>query len=115
MARPFRRAFTLTELLVVVIVIGLVVHVAGVPRFDRWMLLLTVGAFAGAYPLMYFAQEYVALAPAVLLSAGVALAIIALRAVTLMALRLALVGVILPAVAIMAITLVGVVWPSLQG
>jgi prepilin-type N-terminal cleavage/methylation domain-containing protein len=97
------------------LLIGLVVRATGAVRFDRWMLLLTVGAFAGAYPLMYFAQEYVALAPAVLLSAGVALAIIAVRAVTLMGLRLALVGVVLPAVAIMAVTLVGVIWPSLQG
>jgi prepilin-type N-terminal cleavage/methylation domain-containing protein len=40
------------------LLVGLVVHVAGVTRFDRWMLLLTVGTFAGAYPLMYFAQEY---------------------------------------------------------
>jgi len=40
------------------------------------MLLLTVGTFAGAYPMMYFAQEYISLGPAVLASAGIALAII---------------------------------------
>lgn len=97
------------------ILVGLVVRAAAVARFDRWMLLLTVGTFAGAYPLMYFAQEYVALAPAVLLSAGLALVIIGVRAVTLMGWQLALVSVVLPAVAIWAITLVAAIWPSLQG
>jgi hypothetical protein len=97
------------------LVVGLVVHIAGVTRFDRWMLLLTVGTFAGAYPLMYFAQEYISLAPAVLLSAGLALTIIGVRAMTLLGVRLALVGVVLPAVAILAITLVAALWPSLQG
>jgi prepilin-type N-terminal cleavage/methylation domain-containing protein len=95
--------------------VGLVVRAAGATRFDRWMLLLTVGTFAGAYLLMYFAQEYIPLAPAVLASAGLALAIIGVRAVTLMGTRLALAGVVLPAVAVWAVTLVAAVWPSLQG
>lgn len=97
------------------LLVGLVVRVAAVPGFDRWMLLLTVGSFAGAYPLMYFAQQYVTLLPAVLLSAGLALAIIGVRAVTLMGVWLALVGVVLPGAAILALTLVAAVWPSLQG
>jgi prepilin-type N-terminal cleavage/methylation domain-containing protein len=46
------------------LLVGLVVQADPVPRFDRWMLLLTIGTFAGAYPLMYFAQEYVSLIPA---------------------------------------------------
>ncbi|MCA9202197.1 MAG: hypothetical protein KDA59_04100, partial [Planctomycetales bacterium] len=50
---------------------GLVVQAAAVKQFDRSMLLLTVGTFAGAYPLMYFAQEYVPLSVAVLVSASV--------------------------------------------
>ena len=32
------------------LLVGLVVHAASVAQFDRWMLLLTVGTFAGAYP-----------------------------------------------------------------
>ena len=76
---------------------------------------LTVGTFAGAYPLMYFAQEYVPLGPAVLLSAGVALAIMGVRAVTLMGIWLALAGVVLPAAVILAVTLVAAIWPSYQG
>jgi prepilin-type N-terminal cleavage/methylation domain-containing protein len=97
------------------LLVGLVVRAASASRFDRWMLLLTVGTFAGAYPLMYFAQEYISLSQAVLISAGVALAIIAVRAVTLMGLWLALAGVVVPAAAILSLTLLAAIWPSLQG
>jgi Tfp pilus assembly protein PilE len=97
------------------LLVGLFVRAASVTLFDRWMLLLTVGTFAGAYPLMYFAQEYVPLNEAVLLSAGVALVIIGVRAATLMGLRLALVGVVLPGIAILALTIVAAIWPSFQG
>jgi len=103
------------SVLVYGLLVGLVVRAAAATRFDRWMLLLTVGTFAGAYPLMYFAQEYISLGPAVLISAGVALAIIGTRAVTLMGVWLTLIGVILPAVVILAVTLVAAVWPSVQG
>jgi prepilin-type N-terminal cleavage/methylation domain-containing protein len=97
------------------LLVGLVVHAASIAAFDRWMLVMTVGTFAGAYPLMYFAQEYISLVPAVVISAGVAVLIIGVRAMTLMRFDLALFGVVVPAAAIMAITLAAVIWPSLQG
>jgi prepilin-type N-terminal cleavage/methylation domain-containing protein len=99
------------------LLVGLIVHAAGTraSRFDRWMLLLTVGTFAGAYPLMYFAQEYIPLEAAVLASAGVALAIIGVRAVTLVGLKLALAGVVVPAAVILALTLTAAIVPRLQG
>ena len=97
------------------LLVGLVIQIASAPRFDRWMLLLTAGTFAGAYPLMYFAQEYIPLGSAVLISGGVALAIIGLRAITLMRAWWAIGGVILPAAAIMALTLVMAIWTPLQG
>lgn len=97
------------------ILVGLVVQAVGTPRFDVWMLLLTVGTFAGAYPLMYFAQEYISLGPAVVASAAIAIAIIGLRAVTLMGFKHGLAGVVLPATLIMSITLIAAIWPSLQG
>ncbi len=97
------------------LLVGLFVHATRVERFDRWMLLLTLGVFAGAYPLMYFAQEYISLRAAVLTSAGVVLAIIAVRAVTIMGFRLALAGVVLPAAVVLAVTLVAAIWPYLQG
>jgi len=97
------------------LLVGLVVQAAAVRRFDLWMLLLTVGTFAGAYPLMYFAQEYISLGPAVLISGGIALAIIGFRAVTLMGVWRALAGIVLPGAVIMAVTLVAAIWTPLQG
>jgi hypothetical protein len=97
------------------LLVGLVVHAYEVTRFDRWMLLLTVGTFAGAYPLMYFAQEFIPLSAAVLASASVALLIVSVRAITLMPMRLALAGVVAPAATIMAATLLAAIVPRLQG
>jgi hypothetical protein len=97
------------------LLVGLVVRAVSVPRFDRWMLLLTIGTFAGAYPLMYFAQEYISLLSAVLLSGAIAITIIGIRAMTLMGFWSALAGIIVPAAAIMSITLAAAVWPQLQG
>ncbi len=103
------------SVLVFGLTVGLVVRAASVPRFNLWMLLLAVGTFAGAYPLMYFAQEYIALGPAVLISAGFALTVIGVLSVNLIGVRLALAGVLLPATAILAVTLTAAIWPALQG
>jgi prepilin-type N-terminal cleavage/methylation domain-containing protein len=97
------------------LLVGLVVQSSPVPKFDRWMLLLTIGTFAGAYPLMYFAQEYVSLLPAVLMSATIAISIIAVRTMTLLGFWRALLGIVAPAALIMATTLSAAVWPQLQG
>jgi hypothetical protein len=97
------------------LLVGLVVQAASAPQFDRWMLLLTIGTFAGAYPLMYFAQEYVALMPAVLISGAIAIGIIGVRAMTLVGFWRALFGIVVPAAAIMAITLAAAIWPQMQG
>jgi len=97
------------------LLVGLVVHATAVTRFDRWMLLLTVGTFAGVYPLMYFAQEYIPLGWAIVTSAGIALAIIGIRALTLMGVWLTVVGIVCPAIVILALTLSAAIWPSLQG
>ena len=97
------------------LLVGLVVHATSVPSFDRWMLLLTIGTFAGAYPLMYFAQEYLSLLPAMLISAALAIVVIGLRAITLMGFWSAICGIVLPASAIMAITLSATIWPQMQG
>lgn len=97
------------------ILVGLVVQAASVPRFDIWMLLLTVGTFAGAYPLMYFAQEYISLGPAVVVSAAVAIVIIGVRAVTLMGPWRGFAGIVLPATVILTITMIAAIWTPLQG
>ena len=64
---------------------------------------------------MYFAQEYISLGGAVVVSAGVALLIIGVRATTLIGAKLAFFGVIVPAAAILALTLGAAVAPRLQG
>ena len=97
------------------LLVGLVVQAVAASRFDVWMLLLTVGTFAGAYPLMYFAQEYIALGPAVVASAAIAIVIIGMRALTLLGIWRGLAGVVVPATAIMAVTLLAAIWPPLQG
>jgi len=97
------------------LLVGLFVQSMSVPKFDRWILLLTIGTFAGAYPLMYFAQEYVSLLPAVLTSGAISIVIIGIRTMTLMRKRQALIGIVLPAATIMAVTLSAVIWPQLQG
>jgi prepilin-type N-terminal cleavage/methylation domain-containing protein len=95
--------------------LGLVAHAFSIQNFDRWMLLLVVGAFTGAYPLMYFAQEFIPLNAAILLSSALVLIIITVRAVTIMRARLALLGVVLPAAVMLAVTLVAATHKQLQG
>ena len=97
------------------LLVGLVAHAAAIAKFDIWMLLLIIGTFAGAYPLMYFAQEYISLRPAILASIGLALLIIGIRSTSLMGFRLGLTGVVVPAAAILAATLIAAIWTQLQG
>src|SRR6185369_751358 len=79
------------------LLLGLVAHAFAIRGFDRWMLLLILGAFTGAYPLMYFAQEFIPLNAAILISSGIVITVIAVRSVTIMGFRMALFGVVLPA------------------
>jgi prepilin-type N-terminal cleavage/methylation domain-containing protein len=97
------------------ILLGLVAHAFAIQNFDRWMLLLIVGAFTGAYPLMYFAQEFIPLNAAMLLSSALVLIIITVRAVTIMRARLALLGVVLPAALMLTVTLIAATHKQLQG
>jgi hypothetical protein len=95
--------------------IGLVARGFRLQHFDRWTLLLVLGTFTAAYPLMYFAQEFMPLRWAAAASAGVALLVITWRVLSITRLRLALLGFALPAALIMATTLACAVKPHLQG
>jgi hypothetical protein len=97
------------------LIVGLYAHAHALNAVDRWMLLLTLGAFAGAYPLMYFAQEFIPLRWAMFGSAALVLLVVAIRAATMIGLRHAIAGVILPAAATLALTLVVATHPALQG
>ena len=97
------------------LVLGLVAHAFSIQNFDRWMLLLVLGTFTGAYPLMYFAQEFIPLNVAILSSSAIVLLIVAIRSITIMGLRLGLFGAVTPAVAILAVTLIAAIHTRLQG
>jgi hypothetical protein len=97
------------------LVLGLVAHAFNIRNFDRWMLLLILGTFTGAYPLMYFAQEFIPLNIAMFASSGIVLLVIAIRSTTIMGFRLGLCGVILPAMAILTVTLLAAIHTRLQG
>ncbi len=95
--------------------LGLVANAFYIRNFDRWMLLLVLGAFTGAYPLMYFAQEFISLNAAILCSSGLVLVIIAIRTLTMMRPSVALLGVVLPAAAVLAVTILAATEKRLQG
>ena len=97
------------------LVLGLVAYAYHIRNFDRWMLLLIMGTFTGAYPLMYFAQEFIPLNAAIFVSAAIVVLIIAIRSITIMGLHLGLFGTVFPAIAILAVTLVAAIHPRLQG
>jgi prepilin-type N-terminal cleavage/methylation domain-containing protein len=97
------------------LLLGLVAHAFNINNFDRWMLLLVLGTFTGAYPLMYFAQEFIPLNAAIYASSALVLLVIAIRSVSIMGFRLAIFGCILPAAVILAVTLVAAIHTRLQG
>lgn len=97
------------------LLLGLVANAYAIRRFDRWMLLLVLGTFSGAYPLMYFAQEFIPLQAAILASSLIVLTIIAIRSATIMGIRLATLGAVLPAATILAVTLTAATHKPLQG
>jgi prepilin-type N-terminal cleavage/methylation domain-containing protein len=102
-----------------VVVFGLVLGLTGMAfgssRFDRWMLLLVIGAFSGAYPLMYFAQEFIALPLAMGLASAVVVTIIGVRMATIVGLRMAIFGAALPASVVLTLTLFAATNKNLQG
>lgn len=95
--------------------LGLIARAFQVVQVDKWMLLMLIGTFTGAYPLMYFAQQFIPLRQAMALSAGVIVLVIGLRAISIMGIRLGFLGVTVPAVLIMGATLAAAVRPDLQG
>jgi len=95
--------------------LGLIANAYRLHNIDRWMLLLLLGTFTGAYPLMYFAQEFIPLSAAILVSSGIAVTVITIRSLTILRARLALFGIVLPAALILALTIVAAIHPRLQG
>ena len=97
------------------IVIGLMSRAYHVGNFDRWMLLLVLGTFTAAYPLMYFAQQFIPLNWAMAVSSLLVMLFIAWRVISIMGWKLGVLGVSLPAAAIMTLALAAAVHANLQG
>jgi|ERR1043166_9605685 prepilin-type N-terminal cleavage/methylation domain-containing protein len=97
------------------LVLGLVARAYNLKNIDRWMLLLILGTFTGAYPLMYFAQEFIPLSIAMIASSALVLLIITVRSVTIIGVRYGLLGAVLPAAIILTLTLSAALHTRLQG
>jgi prepilin-type N-terminal cleavage/methylation domain-containing protein len=97
------------------LVLGLVARAYNLKNIDRWMLLLILGTFTGAYPLMYFAQEFIPLSIAMTASSALVLVIITVRSVTIIGARYGILGAVLPAAVILTLTLTAALHTRLQG
>jgi hypothetical protein len=102
-----------------VLVFGMLVAVVALAyrpeMIDKWMLLLIVGAFAAAYPLMYYAQDFLSLWSAVVIACIVMLLVIGLRAMTLLGARVGLFGIVLPGGAVLTVTILATIFMNFQG
>ena len=104
-----------------VLVFGILISLAALAldpaKLNGWLAILVVGCFAGAYPLMYFLQDFITLGGAIAVAAGVVILIIGWRIVSLFGLRTGLwAGVLMPG-AIMALTVAAGIYtrPAMQG
>ncbi|MFO7900859.1 MAG: hypothetical protein R6V58_17580 [Planctomycetota bacterium] len=104
-----------------VLIFGVLIGVATLAvdptKLNAWLLVLVAGCFAGAYPLMYFMQDFVPLSAAVVMSGVVVLGVVAWRIMSLFGWRQGLfAGLLLPGV-IMALTVSASVYtkPAIQG
>jgi len=102
-----------------VLVFGLLVSMIALAyrpeMLDKWMLLLIVGAFAAAYPLMYYAQDFVPLMAAIIAACVAMMIIVGVRAVTLLGARVGVLGVVLSGSAVLAVVMVATLCPYLRG
>ena len=102
-----------------VLVFGLLVALVALAfqpeALDKWMLLLIVGAFAAAYPLMYYAQDFVSLPMAIVLACVAMMIIIGARAVTSMGVRIGAFGIMLPCGSVLTLIMLATIHPQTQG
>ena len=86
-------------------------------KLSVWLVILVAGCFAGAYPMMYFLQDFIDLTAAVALAAAVVLTVIGWRIISLFGFWRGLFGgIVLPAV-LMGLTLAATIQakPAMQG
>ncbi len=86
-------------------------------KLNVWLVILVAGCFAGAYPMMYFLQDFIDLTAAVALAAAVVLTVVGWRIISLFGFWHGLFGgIVLPAV-LMGLTLAATIQakPAMQG
>jgi hypothetical protein len=102
-----------------VLVFGLMVALVAMAfqpeTLDKWMLLMILGAFAAAYPLMYYAQDFMSLPMAIVAACAAMMIIIGGRAVTLLGVRIGTLGIMLPGGAVLALIMLATIHPLAQG
>ena len=102
-----------------VLVYGLLVAMVALAfhpeALDKWMLLLILGAFAAAYPLMYYGQDFMSLTTAIVGAAIAMMVVIGARAVTLLGVRVGIAGVVLTGAGVLTLTMMATVYPNMQG
>lgn len=103
------------SVLVFGLLVAMVVLAYKPETLDVWMLLLIVGLFAAAYPLMYFAQELMPLAAAIVLACASMVAILSIRAVALLGAKVGTLGVAAVAAFVLVVTMLAAVHPAMQG
>lgn len=99
------------------VLVALVTLARDPEQLSGWMLVLIVGCFAGAYPLMYFMQDFISLPVAIVIGAGAVIAVIAWRSISLFGRVVGLFGGILLPGAVMALTIAATIYtrPAMQG
>jgi hypothetical protein len=105
------------SVLVFGILISLIALAHDPSKLNGWLVVMVAGCFAGAYPLMYFLQDFISLGLAIALTAVGVIAVIGWRIISLFGLRQGVFGgVIVPAV-VMALTISGTIYakPAMQG
>ena len=104
-----------------VLVFGILVALIALARdpekLNGWLVLLVVGCFAGAYPMMYFLQDFISLGVAIVLAAAGVIVVIAWRIMSLFGVRHGLFGGVIAPGIIMALTIAATIHakPAMQG
>ncbi len=96
------------------LLVGMITRAAGA-NFDKWVLVLILATFAAAYPLMYFAQQFLSLRLAIFGSSLAVMIIVTSRGAQYVGVRVAILGITLPALGMLSLAIAGALRPTLQG
>lgn len=86
-------------------------------KLNVWLVILVAGCFAGAYPMMYFLQDFIDLTAAIVLATGVVVMIIGWRVMSLFGLWRGMFGGIVMPVMLMGLTIAATIQskPAMRG